>query len=411
MREGVGVHGAAGARLEPVVAHRLRRRDGLLHVAALEVAGLVDRVGPHAGVAVGLQLEAHRQVVGLVGILALELAHLAARAGLVLHVVAHLVRDHVGPGEVAGRAELALHVAVEGQVEVDALVGGAVERTDGGAGVPAAGGHGVAVEHHLGALIALARALERGGPGVLGIGEDVGAEVAQVALGVLSRGDAGGVGGRGRLAGEARVHAEPGHAAAAAAAQQGDQEDDDHAHHARAAADPAHRQARARAHSAPARVDHVTATAAAFPAHSLHIPSEMWFVRRESGNQGCVNEVGGPDVHRYRHHRPDSHRRSAAGVRLLDKSRAARPQGTQRARRSRASRRLTARRHFARAFFVRLAAQPRLAFFFFRLRACRDAAGVLAELGRRRGAAAPPATPPGALAAIQPLSVLSATRA
>ncbi len=48
-------------------------------------------------------------------------------------MMAHLVRDHVRPSEVAAAAELALHVLVKGLVEVDAGVRGAVEGPDGGA--------------------------------------------------------------------------------------------------------------------------------------------------------------------------------------------------------------------------------------------------------------------------------------
>ena len=90
------------------------------------------------------------------GSLAPDLVDLAARAEQLLHVVADLVRDHVRPREVAARLQLALHVAVEGEVEVDVLVGRAVERPDGGAGRAAAGVDAVAVEHELGALVALA---------------------------------------------------------------------------------------------------------------------------------------------------------------------------------------------------------------------------------------------------------------
>ena len=93
-------------------------------------------LGPDAGVAVGLQLEAHR-----VAVAALLGAHLAHRAEQVLHVVAVLVGEHVGLRELPARgAELALeHVLEERRVEVDVLVDRAVERPDVGGGVAAAG--------------------------------------------------------------------------------------------------------------------------------------------------------------------------------------------------------------------------------------------------------------------------------
>ena len=81
------------------------------------VAGL----GPHAGVAVGLQLEPYR--VALRTLLGLHLAHGAEQ---VLDVVAVLVGEHVGLDEAAARAaELLLEDVVEERgVEVDGLVVG-----------------------------------------------------------------------------------------------------------------------------------------------------------------------------------------------------------------------------------------------------------------------------------------------
>ncbi len=52
-------------------------------------------------------------------------------------MVADLVRDDVGLREVARRAEARLQLVVEGEVDVDLLVGGAVEGADRGAGAPA----------------------------------------------------------------------------------------------------------------------------------------------------------------------------------------------------------------------------------------------------------------------------------
>ena len=66
-----------------------------------------ERVRPDAGEAVGLQLDAHAQRVGLR--LAAARPRIASTlprdAHQVLHVVADLVRDHVGLRELAGRAE------------------------------------------------------------------------------------------------------------------------------------------------------------------------------------------------------------------------------------------------------------------------------------------------------------------
>ena len=55
----------AGLLLEPVVADGLGGAEGLVEVARLEVAGGEDGAGPDAGVAVGLQLLADRELVRL----------------------------------------------------------------------------------------------------------------------------------------------------------------------------------------------------------------------------------------------------------------------------------------------------------------------------------------------------------
>ena len=54
----------------------------------------------------------------------------------VLDVVAHLVRDHVRLREVAGRAEPAIEITEERQVQVHLRVRRAVERPDRGAANP-----------------------------------------------------------------------------------------------------------------------------------------------------------------------------------------------------------------------------------------------------------------------------------
>jgi hypothetical protein len=53
--------------------------------------------------------------------------------------------------------ELVLHVVVEAEIQVDALIGRAVERADGGGGGAAAGVDAAAVEDELGVLVGLAQ--------------------------------------------------------------------------------------------------------------------------------------------------------------------------------------------------------------------------------------------------------------
>ena len=80
---------------------------------------------PHAGEAVGLQLEAHRTARRPLAVL----PDLLVEAHDVLHVVAVLVGDHVRLGERAALgAEVRAQLVEEAEVEVDRLVGRAVER-------------------------------------------------------------------------------------------------------------------------------------------------------------------------------------------------------------------------------------------------------------------------------------------
>ena len=98
--------------LDPVVADRRGRVDRLLDLArVVELVAVGGIAGPHAGEAVGLQLERDRVLVGACGILLLRPPHLRIDAEHVLDVMAVLVGDDVLGGEVAGRAELILQLS------------------------------------------------------------------------------------------------------------------------------------------------------------------------------------------------------------------------------------------------------------------------------------------------------------
>src|SRR5574343_1132685 len=154
--ERLGHHGAAAGALQRVVADLRGRVHGFLHVALLQDrAGILGVVGPHTGETVGLQFQTHGQAVvfGLADAAA-HLVHLGADAQQVLHVVAQLVGDHVGLGEVARRAEAALEGFVEAQIDVHLLVGRAVERPHGRLARAAGRGRGAAKQHQPRLLVA-----------------------------------------------------------------------------------------------------------------------------------------------------------------------------------------------------------------------------------------------------------------
>ena len=91
-------------------------------------------VRPDAGEAVGLQLDPHLQRLAprLSPAALLRLLHLRQDAEQVLHVMADLVRDHIGLRELAGlaaaAAEARLELAEERGVEIDLAVVRAIER-------------------------------------------------------------------------------------------------------------------------------------------------------------------------------------------------------------------------------------------------------------------------------------------
>ena len=145
-------------------------------------------MGPDPGVKVCLEFNAHAHAVGVglghLGHLAMGLAEGAKQ---VLHMVAHLMGDDIGIGEIPVGAELLPHRGEEAEVDVEFLVGRAVERTHGRLAGTAAGGSGAGVQYE-GRIAVFADAvpLEIGSPHVFGGGEDLAGELGQGF--VLSRG-------------------------------------------------------------------------------------------------------------------------------------------------------------------------------------------------------------------------------
>src|SRR5215470_492253 len=168
--------------LEAVVADRRGGVQALLDVTALEnLPGALRVVRPDARQAVGLKLHAHLQRIALgLAATALRLVDALGDAEQVLDVMADLVGDDVGLGEVAGSAELVAQVTVERQIDVDLVVAGTVEGADRRLGEAARRLRGAAEQHELGLLVAPAHLAEELAPRVLGVGEDDRDEVAQL---------------------------------------------------------------------------------------------------------------------------------------------------------------------------------------------------------------------------------------
>src|SRR5262245_54564008 len=154
MREGVGDDIALAAPLQSIIVDGRSRLHGRLDIAGLDETPLLLRVvRPHSGKAVGLQLDSHLQFIGLDLVhAALRLLYLGQDSQQILHVVADLVRNHVGLGELAAlasdiaAAETPLEILKERGIQIDLPINGTIERTHGGLGKAACRARG-AGEH------------------------------------------------------------------------------------------------------------------------------------------------------------------------------------------------------------------------------------------------------------------------
>ena len=140
-------------------------------------------IGPNASEKVGLQLKAHAGLIvarRVLAILCHLLMGLAQDAELVLHMVAHLMGDDIGVSEVAVSAKFFLHVLEKLQVDVNTLVGGAIERTAGRSRIATARVDGIAEDDELRGLVGLAHLAELFGPHILGAGKNLACEHPEV---------------------------------------------------------------------------------------------------------------------------------------------------------------------------------------------------------------------------------------
>src|SRR5205085_1805718 len=134
--------------LQCVVADRRGGAQPVLHILGVEgdlAAGDLRRVGdPDPGVAVRLKLEPNRAAFGPAR------AHplgLAGGAQEVLHMVAHLVGDDIGPGRLALSPEARAELLPERQVQINLAVVRAIEGSHRRLAGPAACRGGLVVEH------------------------------------------------------------------------------------------------------------------------------------------------------------------------------------------------------------------------------------------------------------------------
>src|SRR5262245_54640037 len=142
MGERVGHHIALASALQAIISDRGCGLHGSFDVTRLDEAPLLLRVvSPYAGKAIGLQLDAHLKAVGadlIQGLL--RLLDLWEDSKQILHVMANLVRDDIGLGELAtsasdfAAAEAPLDILKERRVEIDLLIDRAIERPHGGLG-------------------------------------------------------------------------------------------------------------------------------------------------------------------------------------------------------------------------------------------------------------------------------------
>src|SRR5690606_8937326 len=123
MVEGLGHGEALHALLQRIVADLLGGIERFLDIAIVEQVGLPGIIGPDAGIAVGLQLDADGIGIGLF------LAHggpalveFGQHPGDVLDMVAHFMGQHIGLGEIARCTELVAQLVIETEVDIDLLI-------------------------------------------------------------------------------------------------------------------------------------------------------------------------------------------------------------------------------------------------------------------------------------------------
>ena len=174
MRERVGDDISLGLHLQPVVANRLRGAEGGLDIAHFQ--NLFHPLGvvcPDPGQKIGLQLQPDGKLVGFrLAPSALKGMDLVADPQQVLHVMADFVCDHVGLGKISRSFEFFSELLKEAKINIDLLIGRAVEGPDRCRRSATVGLHAIPEQDELRLDVLLVNALEDIVPNVFGVGQN-----------------------------------------------------------------------------------------------------------------------------------------------------------------------------------------------------------------------------------------------
>ena len=171
MREAFRTRNPAGFLLQCVIADLTRGVHRLFEIAGLDHAEPVAHLfAPDAGQTIGLQFDAHRNLVGLrVADLGAQAVGLAQNAQLVLHMMADFMRHNIGLREIPPGAKLARHRGEEIRVQINLLVPRAIKRPGLARGSAAGRIRDPRIQHQHRRMIGLAHLLlEQRRPDVLG---------------------------------------------------------------------------------------------------------------------------------------------------------------------------------------------------------------------------------------------------
>jgi hypothetical protein len=172
--ERIGHHIPPGLLLEAIVPNGAGSVQPFLDIARFQgFALIIGVVGPDPGETVCLKFQTDGELVGLYPIDALlERLYLARNAQQVLDVMTDFVGDDIRLGEIARGIQFILQVLIKAEVNVDLLVGGAVERPHRRFGHTAGGLHGTGKQHQFWVNVLPPHLAKQSPPGVFCVRQD-----------------------------------------------------------------------------------------------------------------------------------------------------------------------------------------------------------------------------------------------